>query len=374
MKPLLQVDGLRRRYGGRLVVDIDQLELRDGETLVILGPNGAGKSTLFRLLLLLEEPDAGRITLEGRRVAYGDRNAQRRLAGVFQRPFLFSGSVTENVGFGLGARGIRGRERDARVAEVLDWIGISHLARADVDTLSGGEAQRVALARALALRPELLLLDEPTANLDISVRRSFRTDLEELVRTRARAALVITHDPIDAFTLADRIAVIQSGRIVQVGGPDDLVTRPATTFIAALTGAEFLTDGKIRDSNGEEVMIDFPGGAQLHVRAPAAAPPNGTRVQVAYHPVEIEVDPRGAGSDGAPNHLRLRIAGLEPSGAMIRIRLEGALHLEALATRQSISSLGLTPGEEVTTRIEPSNLRVFPLAADNRVEYHSRIE
>src|SRR5690606_27891674 len=187
----------------------DALALHPGEVLAVLGPNGAGKSTLFRLLLLLERANEGRVVFDGREVRPGDRVARRRMAGVFQRPCLFDGTVERNVAFGLAARGVPRHERAARVAEALEWLGIGAYARSPVHALSGGEAQRVALARALALRPDVLLLDEPTANLDVSVRRRFRDELAPLVRARTRAALLITHDPGDAFALADRIAVIQ---------------------------------------------------------------------------------------------------------------------------------------------------------------------
>src|SRR5690606_20600959 len=238
--PVLSAEGLQRRYGGRLVLDVDRIDVRRSEVLAVLGPNGAGKSTLFRLLLLLERPDAGRIHFEGRAVSPGDRAAMRRMAGVFQRPMLFAGSVESNVALGLRARGVPRRERARRVAEALAWVGLERLAHVPVGTLSGGEAQRVALARALVVEPDVLLLDEPTANLDVTVRRRFREDLERLVRQRAGAVVLITHDPAEAFAIADRVAVIQEGRIVQVGTPTDVVMDPATPFVAAFTGAELL--------------------------------------------------------------------------------------------------------------------------------------
>src|SRR5690606_8124742 len=137
-------------------------------------PNGAGKSTLFRLLLAVEAPDAGRVLLDGRPVRPGDRIARRRMAGVFQRPYLFAGSVATNVAYGLASRGLSRVARDRRVAEMLEPLDLSARAYGPVHRLSGGEAQRVALARALAPRPDVLLLDEPTANLDVTVRRRFR--------------------------------------------------------------------------------------------------------------------------------------------------------------------------------------------------------
>ncbi|HSL70814.1 MAG TPA: ATP-binding cassette domain-containing protein, partial [Longimicrobiales bacterium] len=163
--PVLELAGLQRRYGGRLVVDIETLEVKAGEILAILGPNGAGKSTLFRLLLLLERADRGELRLNGRALRWGDAEAHRRMAGLFQRPYLFSGSVRANVAYGLRARGMSRAEREARVAAALGDLGLSDLSERSVSSLSGGEAQRVALARTVVLEPDVLLLDEPTANL-----------------------------------------------------------------------------------------------------------------------------------------------------------------------------------------------------------------
>lgn len=368
--PLLRVEGLRRRYGGRLVVDIADLELRPGEVLAVLGPNGAGKSTLFRLLHLLEKADAGRIAFEGREVRCGDRAAQRRMAGVFQRPCLFQGTVEQNVAFGLRARRATKRERAERVAEVLGWLGLTRQARAPIHALSGGEAQRVALARALAPRPEILFLDEPTANLDVDVRRRFREDLARLVRTRTRSALLITHDPGDAFALADRIAVLQEGRIVQVGRPDEVVARPATPFVAAFTGAELLPGGVVGGRTAEHVAVTLPGSAHLLAAGPAAPLPPGTPIQIAYRPEDVELAEPDAPADPAENRLRVHVAALDPGGALVRVRLEGGAALTALATRRTVAALGLVPGHEVIARIDPSALHVFPAPPGPTAQSH----
>lgn len=357
-RPLLTVEGLRRRYGGRLVVDVDALALHPGEVLAVLGPNGAGKSTLFRLLLLLERANEGRVVFDGREVRPGDRVARRRMAGVFQRPCLFDGTVERNVAFGLAARGVPRHERAARVAEALEWLGIGAYARSPVHALSGGEAQRVALARALALRPDVLLLDEPTANLDVSVRRRFRDELAPLVRARTRAALLITHDPGDAFALADRIAVIQDGRIVQLGPPESLVRNPATPFVAAFTGAEFLP-GVVGDRSGDAVTVRVGEHAVVATAPPGAPLPAGTPVLLGYRPEDVAV----VGADAEPgtrNRFRLRVASLVLSGPLVRVRLEGDVPLATIATRSDISTHSIEPGREVVASVDPAALMVFP--------------
>ncbi|MGH7574882.1 MAG: ABC transporter ATP-binding protein [Longimicrobiales bacterium] len=361
--PLLRAERLQRRYGSQLVVDVDVLEVRAGEIVAVLGPNGAGKSTLFRMLLLLERPDAGRVLLDGRPVRTGETAAMRRLAGVFQEPFLFDGTVQMNVEFGLRGRKLSRTERTERARGALSWLGLEALSSRRVRTLSGGEAQRVALARALVLAPDLLLLDEPTANLDATVRRRFREDLEILARTHARAALMITHDPTDAFSLADRIAVMQSGRIVQHGTPEALVLEPATPFVATFTGAELLLDGVVRGFEEELPLIELTGGAVVlaTVGPEADRPAVGARVHVAYRPEDVVLTMPGAeGVTSAVNRFPAEVAALIPAGGLVRVRLRGAPELAALVTRRSVETLGLAPGKPVVAQLKAAALRAFP--------------
>lgn len=361
--PLLRAERLQRRYGSQLVVDVDVLEVRAGEIVAVLGPNGAGKSTLFRMLLLLERPDAGRVLLDGRPVRTGETAAMRRLAGVFQEPYLFDGTVQMNVEFGLRGRKLSRTERAERARGALSWLGLEALSSRRVRTLSGGEAQRVALARALVLAPDLLLLDEPTANLDATVRRRFREDLEILARTHARAALMITHDPTDAFSLADRIAVMQSGRIVQHGTPEALVLEPATPFVATFTGAELLLDGVVRGFEEELPLIELTGGAVVlaTVGPEADRPAVGARVHVAYRPEDVVLTMPGAeGVTSAVNRFPAEVAALIPAGGLVRVRLRGAPELAALVTRRSVETLGLAPGRPVVAQLKAAALRAFP--------------
>ncbi len=233
----IEAGGLVKRYGDRTVVTVESLRVIEGEVLAILGPNGAGKTTLFRLLALIERPDAGWIKYFGTDVNTHDLAARRRTAAVFQRPLLFQGSVEDNVGFGLRFRRLSRKEVKAKAHATLDLMGVSSLAGADMRTLSGGELQRVALARALVLEPEILFLDEPTSNLDVHVRRRFREDLRRVVEHLAATVIIITHEHNEALALAQRVAVVYEGRIVQIGTPEQVFTRPQNAFVADFTGA-----------------------------------------------------------------------------------------------------------------------------------------
>jgi molybdate transport system ATP-binding protein len=358
--PVLAVAGLVRSYGGRRVVDVDYLEVGRGEVLAVLGPNGAGKSTLFRMLLLLERPDAGRILLNGTPIGSGGAAARHRMAGVFQRPHLFAGTVAANVAFGLRATGVPRTEWPDRTERTIEELGLGRFRTADVRTLSGGEAQRLALARALVLEPDVLLLDEPTAGLDVTVRRRFREELGRVIRERARSVVLITHDSADAFDLADRVAVMEAGRIVQDGTPEDLTSDPATAFVAAFTGAELLLDGVAHQVDNGTVVVRA-GDAILLARCPNDRIAVGDPVHIRYRPEDVLLAPAGteAAELSARNRLHLTVRSMSPVGGLVRVRLEGALSLAALLTRDSASRLSLRPGLPVTAMLKTAALNAY---------------
>lgn len=355
---ILEARGLVRGYGGRRVVDVDLLQIRRGEVLAVLGPNGSGKSTLFRLLLGLERPDAGGLRLEGRKIEPGDEGARRRLVGVFQKPHLFRGTVSANLRFGLRATGVPRAEWEGRIQRVTAQLGITELKDADVGRLSGGEAQRVALARGLVLEPAVLLLDEPTASLDVTVRRRFREELGRVMRERAQSVLLITHDPSDAFDLADRVAVMEGGRIVQVGTPEDLTTEPATAFVATFTGAELLLDGVV-ERVGEGTLDVRTGECTLVARSPGAGLSVGDRVHVRYRPEDVLLAPHGAADVSARNSLRMTVRSVTPVGGLVRVRLEGPVTLAALVTRPSAERLEIRRGAGITALLKTTALTVY---------------
>lgn len=359
--PLLEGEGIVRRFGRRVVLDIERVAVQRGEVLAIVGPNGAGKSTLFRTLLLLEAPDAGMVRLGGTPMRQGDPRARGRLAGVFQRPVLFSGTVHANVGFGLAALGVSRPERARRTADALAWMRLEALRNAPVHTLSGGEAQRVALARALVLQPDVLLLDEPTANLDIAIRREFLRDVEEVARGRAQAIILITHDPGEAFGLADRIAVLHDGRIVQTGTPDDLALRPATPFIAALTGAELLLHGAVETVDDGLVAIRVSRHILLWgVPHGSGTFSTGADAVVAYRPEDITISTAPVSDTSAINHMAATVQAVVPAGPLMRIRLRAdGILLTALVTRRSVDALRLAADSPVQLHLKAAALQAW---------------
>jgi tungstate transport system ATP-binding protein len=237
--PIFRLDGVRQAYAGRTVLEIENLEVREGEILALVGPSGAGKSTLLRLLNFLESPAAGRIL-------YRDRAAQgsatplevrRQVTSVFQRPVLQRASVWSNVAYGLRLRGLHA---DGQVGTILRQVGLAELARAPARLLSGGEMQRVALARALVIRPRVLLLDEPTANLD-----PYNVGLiEQIIQLenaeRGTTVVLVTHNVFQAHRLAHRTGLLLAGRLVELADTERFFTAPADPRTAAFVSGEMV--------------------------------------------------------------------------------------------------------------------------------------
>ncbi len=236
--PIYQLDSIRQQYGDRLVLEIDRLDVMRGETICVVGPSGAGKSTLLRLLQFLERPTRGRVLFAGREAGPDlPLGARRQVTTVFQRPVVLDRSVRANVGFGLRIRGIRAAP--ANVDRLLAALGLDHLASAPARTLSGGEIQRVVFGRALAFDPSVLLLDEPTANLD---PRNVRL-VEDLIRERQRQGVTIvlaTHQTFQARRLGDRTAFLLDGRIVEVGATQAVFDTPKDPRTRAFLNGEMI--------------------------------------------------------------------------------------------------------------------------------------
>ena len=239
----MSLDASIRVTRGDFRLDVT-LRVDDGETLAVLGPNGAGKSTILRCLLGLVPLDAGRIALADSVLDDVDADVfvepdRRRIGAVFQDYLLFRHvSALDNVAFGLRARGTKKNEARLAARALLERFEVDHLADRFPSQLSGGEAQRVALARALAIEPRAIVLDEPLAALDVATRRSVRDELGRFLTTFSGPRLLVTHDPVDARRLADRVLIVENGHVVQVGSIFDVARQPATAYVEALFGDE----------------------------------------------------------------------------------------------------------------------------------------
>ncbi|PQO24808.1 iron ABC transporter ATP-binding protein [Rhodobacteraceae bacterium WD3A24] len=283
-KVLLEVEGLRRHFdeGDAAAVERVSFAMGEGELLALLGPSGCGKTTTLRMIGGFERPDAGTIRLRGRDIT--DLPPEKRGIGfVFQDYALFPHlDVLENVKFGL--RGLGRAAAEARAHEMLRLVGLEGLGARRPHELSGGQQQRVALARTLAVAPPLVLLDEPFSNLDAAMRVETRQEVRKLLKRAGSAAILVTHDQEEALALADRIAVIEAGRVVQIGTPDEIYLNPVSAFVASFIGRSNIVPGT---ANGMDADTAFG-------RLPLSRAANG-KVSIAVRPEQImlEPDPNG---------------------------------------------------------------------------------
>ncbi|WP_130648399.1 ABC transporter ATP-binding protein [Egicoccus halophilus] len=342
---------IRVRRGG-FVLDTT-LEVADGEVVALLGPNGAGKSTLLRCLAGLLPIDAGRVALAGRVVDAPRQGVRVPAAGrdvgvVFQDYLLFPHlSVLENVAFGPRARGVPKAEARQRARRLLERVGLAERAADRPRELSGGQAQRVALARALAGDPSMLLLDEPLAALDVDTRKDVRRELRGHLQSFDGPVVVVTHDPVEALTLADRLVVLEQGRTRQSGTPAEVARRPRSPWVARLVGLNLLS-GEAADTT---VAV---GAAQLTVPEPAHGP-----VDVLFPPQAIALHRERP--HGSPrNTWRAVVEGMDVEGARVRIHLDGPFPVVAEVTHAAVAELGLAEGVGVWAAVKAVELTVHP--------------
>ena len=338
---------------GSLALDVE-VRAAAGETVVLVGPNGAGKTTLLRVLAGLHPLTEGRVTLDDE--VLEDPAARRRLPPerrsvgfVFQDYVLFPHlSVLDNVAFGLRARGHSKEEARKQAREWLERMGLASYALERPRVLSGGQAQRVALARALATRPRMLLLDEPLAALDAGARAEVRRELKSSLGRFEGVRLVVTHDPVEAMALADRVVVLEGGKVVQEGTPSDLSARPRSSYIAELMGLNLwrgqgLGD-RVRLDSGEEVMVPYASEGEVYA---------------VVHPRAVALYRRRV--SGSPRNVwRGRISGVESDAGRVRVRVEGSIPVVAEVTPAAVAELSLIEGEEIWVSIKATEVSVYP--------------
>ncbi len=341
---------------GRLSLDVT-LDVAPGELVVLVGPNGAGKSTLLRAIAGLIPISAGRVELDGD--VLDDPAAGRFVDGcrrsigvVFQDLLLFDHmTVLENVAFGLRSRGAARRDARRAAAQWLVRLGIGELGDLRPPQLSGGQAQRVALGRALAFAPKLLLFDEPFAALDATTRGEVRRDLRAHLATLAAPKIVVSHDPIEAITLADRIVVLEGGSVTQQGTPDDIRSRPRSRYVADLVGINLLR-GTLHDG-----AIALDSGHQITV----AGDDHGSTAAVTatLHPRAITL--HTARPDGSARNVWLTtVDAIDDEGDRVRVRVGAPVPLAVEITPSACAELRLRPGASVWVSFKATEVAVQP--------------
>ncbi len=280
--------GVRKRFSDQVAVDGISLNVHEGEFFSVLGPSGCGKTTVLRMIAGFVDPDEGRIELDGNDMV-GVPPYRRDVNTVFQSYALFPHmSVWDNVAYGLKRKKLRGEELRKRVGEHLELVRLSQFAQRRPAQLSGGQQQRVAIARALAAGPRLLLLDEPLGALDAKLRKELQIELMRIQREVGTTFLYVTHDQEEALVLSHRIAVMNAGRIEQVGYPEDVYERPATRFVAGFIGTSNILDAEVSGVDGGFAELTAPGANRLRARISGSAG-HGQKVAATVRPEKVHL-------------------------------------------------------------------------------------
>ncbi|MCH1641658.1 ABC transporter ATP-binding protein [Paenibacillus timonensis] len=373
---LLEIRGLTKQYGSFRALDEVTFEMREGEIISVLGPSGCGKSTLLQLVAGLISPDSGEIRLRGETIA-STRTLippeKRNVNMVFQDYALWPHmSVFDNVAYGL--KNIGRGEKQSRVKELLRLLHLEGLERRLPPQLSGGQQQRVAIARALATRPSLLLLDEPLSNLDMRLRIEMRTEMAYLFRRLGTSVFHVTHDPEEAFSMADRLLILRNGAIDQIGTPEECFTRPASPWVASLLGAINRLPGRLERGHNAAATAIRIGGKRIEgvAGADVAGRADGAPAELLFRPEQLrlaigEAVPEAAavnadeegGVSGSDNHLRVRILHCTFEGNRWRLMAE----TDEGHTLYALSPYPLAPNTQHTVFLPPSSAFIYASAA-----------
>src|SRR5215467_1508789 len=345
--------GITKRFGGTAAVDSVSMSVMRGEFLTLLGPSGCGKTTVLRLIGGFASHDEGRILLSGKDVT-SLPPYRRNVTTVFQQYALFPHmDVFENVAVGLRLRRVSSAELAGRVADSLEMVQLAGMERRLPSELSGGQQQRVALARSIVLNPRVLLLDEPLGALDLKLRKQMQIELKGLQRKLGISFVFVTHDQEEALTMSDRIAVINGGRIQQIGGARDVYERPVNAFVADFIGQSNIFKGAVESSDGQFYSIRL-GAHKVGARAPAGSSSKelGESVSIMVRPERIQIVSPGADL-GLPGKIQSQVYLGESTRTTVR--LDDGTEIQVVEQNNEVEGSGFASGSDVAVRWEPGN-------------------
>jgi multiple sugar transport system ATP-binding protein len=347
----IKLTNVAKSFGAIDVLHDINLEIADGEFVVFVGPSGCGKSTLLRMIAGLEKPSGGELSIDGK-VVNTIPAADRGLAMVFQSYALYPHmSVRQNLAFGLENTKMPKAEIATRITEAARMLEIEHYLERRPGQLSGGQRQRVAIGRAIVRRPVAFLLDEPLSNLDAELRGSTRAELAALHARLSATMIYVTHDQIEAMTLADRIVVLRAGRIEQIGTPMELYNAPANRFVAGFIGSPHMNflEGSVEPSSSGKAVATFAGGNRLELPVPASSLANGSPITLGVRPQHVLI---GNGTEGILAKIKL----VEALGS------ETILHTDVAGQKILVVAPGqhnLTPGADIRLSLSSAPLHLF---------------
>lgn len=357
----LELKGISKRYGSNWAVRALDLTVAPGEFVTLLGPSGCGKTTTLGVIAGFLEPDGGQMTLDGEPLA-GRPPFKRDIGVVFQDYALFPHmTVAENVGYGLRVRKVPAPEIDRRVGEMLELVRLEGLGERMPLALSGGQRQRVALARALVFDPKFLLLDEPLSNLDLKLREEMRLEIVRLQQQLSVPTIFVTHDQTEALAMSDRIAVMNAGRIEQIGTPRDIYQDPANRFVAEFIGSMNLLDGTIAaaaDADGL-CVVGLDSGSRISARAPSDFPV-GHRVCVAMRPERCGVVPAGRQARTGANLLDAVVSHIVYLGSREDLYLTLPDGTKVVSEIVGDIAWDIRTGQDVLFQCDPAECVVLP--------------
>lgn len=365
----VRLEGVCKRFGDATVLQDIDLEVRDGEFMVFVGPSGCGKSTLLRTIAGLEDISEGRLSI-GERVVNEVPPAERGIAMVFQSYALYPHmDLYRNMAFGLELAKLPRAQIDAAVQQAAKILHIEHLLHRKPKDLSGGQRQRVAIGRAIVRKPEVFLFDEPLSNLDAALRMSMRVEFSRLHRELGTTMIYVTHDQVEAMTLADRIVVLQGGRVEQVGAPLELYEHPRNRFVAGFIGSPRMNfiDAELEAAEAGRARVRMADGTVLHADVDARRAQRGDTVALGVRPGQLAV---GSGD----NSLQATVSFVDLLGgsSIVYFDLPGA----ALSfTAELRGQPSMAAGERVTLQLQPSQCHLFDaagLAFDRPAAAHRR--
>ncbi len=354
---LIETINLSQRYDERDVLKNVNLRIDKGEVLALIGPTGAGKTTLLRLLDLIDTPSSGKIYFDGVDTAESARlrlKMRRRMAFVLQKPVVFNMSVHDNVAHGLRWRGVKRSRLNEKVSYILEVVGLSAEGKRNARTLSGGEVQRVAIARAIAIEPEVLLLDEPTANLDPVSASRIEELITVIIRHYATTIIMATHDMSQGQRLADWIGVLMNGEIHQIGSSRDVFTSPRNRMVAEFVGVENIIDGVIKSSEDSVVTIDI-GSRFIEAISDYAI---GEGVCACVRPEDVTLALSRI-SSSARNSFDGEISWIVSMGPLSRVEIDCGFPLVALVTKRSAEEMELQKGRRVYVAFKATGVHVI---------------
>jgi len=354
---MIELDNVSKYFGDTRVLDGVTGKVNQGEIFAVIGPSGSGKSTLLRLIDLLDTPTGGAIRVDGTDI-HAEREKSlsiRRMMGmVFQKPAVFNATVAENVAVGLRFRGASKSEIHTRIEEALDMVGLAGYGERRARTLSGGEMQRVALARAMVIEPEILLLDEPTANLDPVSVATIEDLAVRINRDLGTTIVFSTHDMYQGQRLAHRIGVLMNGVFAQVGTPREVFTLPASREVARFVGIENIVEGVVVGENAAAVVD--AGGVRIRARSPFEA---GEAVSLCIRSEDIRIAVAdGAAAAPGRNALPSTVTSVVPRGPFSRVTVDCGFALSSILSWKAVDNLGIREGSRVVVSFTPESVHV----------------